>query len=162
MKQLYVMMAQKGFAPNVRRLLPEVSVCVAGGSMHFHGLHVGNSILASLCGCCDPGLVSHVGIGGLGAVHVPGALDGSRAAILCNALQCVIYTCEVAAGCMGGITKSDVLENNLHTEQDGFPAPCVSCCPLHCSPLSLTRAVSPWMPVTHGTAHLLSSTPQLP
>lgn len=63
---------------------------------------------------------------------------------------------------MGGITKSDVLENSFHAEQDVSPAPCLSCCPLGCPPLPHTRAVSPWVPVTQGTARLLSPMPQLP
>lgn len=63
---------------------------------------------------------------------------------------------------MGGITKSDVLEKSFHAEQDGSPAPRLSCCPLGCPLLPHTRAVSPWVPVTHGAARSLSPTPQLP
>lgn len=63
-----------------------------------------------------------------------------------------------ADSCMGGITKSDVLENSFHAEQYGSPSPCLSCCP----PLPHTRAVSPWVPVIHGEAHSLSPMPQLP
>lgn len=47
---------------------------------------------------CDWGPVSHTPVGGLGALHVLGVQDSVGMAFPCNALWCVIYTCEAAVG----------------------------------------------------------------
>lgn len=68
-----------------------------------------------------------------------------------------------ADSCMGGRTKSGVLENSFHAEQDGSLAPthCLSWCPLGCPLLPHTRDVSPQVLVTCGAACSLSSVPHL-
>lgn len=100
MKQLYVMPAQRAL------LLTRGSHCSCWKPPH--ALWAGG---CTFLGCvsttapqhlrvagCDWGPVSHTPAGGLSAVHVPGAQDSGGITFPCNALRCVIYTCEAAVG----------------------------------------------------------------
>lgn len=99
MKQLYVMLAQRGLLPMRGghcscRPLPRVSQvggCTFVGCVRATAprhLHVAG---------CEPGPAFRAVVGSLGAAHVPGVRDGGGTALPCNALWCVIYTGEVAA-----------------------------------------------------------------
>lgn len=73
-----------------------------------------------------------------------------------SAVQCfTVNDLHRPDGCMGGIVKSDVLENSFHTEQDS------SLLVLLSPGLPHTWAVSPWIPVIHGAASSVSPMPQL-